>query len=507
MPRKFRLAKIAGLTGLWLTAGAMNAYAFDFHYGDIKGYFDTTVSTGVLFRVERPASKLTTASSGDRNFGNGDIIDQTTKAVHDFSLQYHNVGIFARGTYFYNSVMDTNNRMNDATREAGRSDAKFLDYFAYGDWDLSDTSKFHLRVGSQVVSWGESTFFTNGINQLNPQDVVKARQAGAEVKEILVPLPMVWASVDITDNWSIEAMQLLQWRETEIDPVGTYFSTSDLLGDGINSTFAGLSRTQDRKADDTGTYGVATHFTVESLDYTDFGLYFINYSSYNPTINVLPDPDGAGPATAHYFADYVENIKLYGASFNATVGKTSVAGEFSYQDNFPIQMGTGGLVAAATAAKTGTKLDTFRRLGYSQGQVTVTYVLPPNMIPTTSQTTSATEIVWGHVYQYTNKADLGGVTSNATAIRTSIGPQWSGLFTLPYLGMFDLNGTIDFQMGLTGLAPAGGPPGKNVNQLGLALEAVHANKLSMRAEYTRLAGPANSRRDRDYAGVSLKYSF
>ncbi|MBC7102348.1 MAG: DUF1302 family protein [Parvibaculum sp.] len=507
MPGKFRPAKIAGLTGLLLTAGTMNAYAFDFHYGDINGYFDTTVSTGMLFRVEKPDAKLAAGSSGDRNFDNGDMIDQTSKAVHDFNLQYHNVGIFARGTYFYNSVMDTNDRMNDATRQAGRSDAKFLDYFVYGDWDLSDTSRLHLRAGSQVVSWGESTFFTNGINQINPQDVVKARQAGAEVKEILVPLPMVWAGVDITGNWSIEAMQMLRWQETEIDPVGSYFSTSNLLGDGINSALGPLTRMQDREADDTGTYGVSTHFTVEALDYTDFGLYFINYSSYNPAINVLPDPDGVGPAAAHYFADFVEDIKLYGASFNATVGKTSVAGEFSYQDNFPIQLGGAGLGAAVGAAVGGTKLDTYRRLGYSQGQVTVTYVFPPNVIPTTSQTTSATEIVWGHVYQYTNEADLGGVTSNATAIRTSIGPQWAGLFTLPYLGRFDLNGTIDFQMGLSGLAPAGGPPGKNTNQLGLALEAVHANKLSMRAEYTRFAGPANGRRDRDYAGVSLKYSF
>lgn len=34
------------------------ANAFSFEYGDVKGYFDTTVSTGALFRTENPSSFL-----------------------------------------------------------------------------------------------------------------------------------------------------------------------------------------------------------------------------------------------------------------------------------------------------------------------------------------------------------------------------------------------------------------------------------------------------------------
>ena len=90
-----------------------------------------------------------------------------------------------------------------------------------GDSDLQ------LRLGNQVINWGESVFI-QGVNQINPIDVPAARRAGAELKEILLP---VWAAYA---NWgfdwgSVEAFYQLQWSNTSVDGCGTYFTATSTL--------------------------------------------------------------------------------------------------------------------------------------------------------------------------------------------------------------------------------------------------------------------------------------
>ena len=65
-----------------------------------------------------------------------------------------------------------------------------LDAYVYGSFDVGETD-LQLRLGRQVINWGESIFI-QGVNQTNPIDVPAARRAGAELKEILMP---VWMAV------------------------------------------------------------------------------------------------------------------------------------------------------------------------------------------------------------------------------------------------------------------------------------------------------------------------
>ncbi len=55
-------------------------------------------------------------------------------------------------------------------RAAKSSGAMFLDSFVYHNYTLDDLAG-NVRLGKQVVSWGESTFISNGINAINPVDV------------------------------------------------------------------------------------------------------------------------------------------------------------------------------------------------------------------------------------------------------------------------------------------------------------------------------------------------
>jgi len=502
--RRAGVGMIGVLAAGMLAVGMNGADAADFEFQGAKGFFDTTVSTGITFRVQGDG---TPRSTGDANFNAGNPVSQVTKATHDFNIERDNIGAFVRGTYFYDSVIENKSGLAQSTRDAAGYDASLLDYFVYGNWDIGDSSRLHLRLGSQVVSWGESTFFTNSINAINPQDVIKARAPGAEVKEILVPLPMAWAAVDITDNWSVEAFALLHWSETELDPVGTFFSTSDTLGRGATAlvTPAGVvPRISDAQGENLGNFGVSTHVIVEDLGYTDFGFYYIKYNPYAPVLGLTPATTPGDATTMRYFADYSTDINLYGASFNTTVWKAAVQGEVSYQDNFPIQRGFGQFFGGNL---NGTATATKRTLPISQAQVTSTYVFPPNVIPTTSQTSWVTEVAWTHVYDHTGEVDLGGVTSNAVAFRTLFGPQWDSAFVMPGLGSINLKGKIDYQMGVIGVGPAGGPPSRDAYQLTLGLEAIHLDKLSLGVNYTNMWGNKQSRSRYDYAGVDMKYSF
>jgi hypothetical protein len=188
-----------------------------------------------------------------------------------------------------------------------------LDAYVYGSFAISDTD-LQVRLGNQVINWGESIFI-QGVNQINPIDVPAARRAGAELKEILLP---VWAAYA---NWgfsfgSIEAFYQLQWNNTSVDACGTYFSaTSTLIGadpgacDSLtviggqlgnlapgtvspivpqlgsqpflqaNGTY--LPGTQGREPSDSGQFGLAFRFPVEKID-TEIGLYAMNIHSRLP---------------------------------------------------------------------------------------------------------------------------------------------------------------------------------------------------------------------------------
>jgi hypothetical protein len=196
--------------------------ALPFQLGPVKATFDTTVSLGAAFRTENADPSLIGIANGgtarsvnddDGNYGfeSGDIVSATLKATHDLEFKYQNYGLFSRFTYFYDQPASEADHLEDrldsvgrATRsrqrgdyELGRvgrdrlgSEFQMLDLFAYGNFNLMDRN-LTARVGKQVINWGESTFIGNSINSVNPIDVARIRAPGAELKEALLPTPIV----------------------------------------------------------------------------------------------------------------------------------------------------------------------------------------------------------------------------------------------------------------------------------------------------------------------------
>ena len=176
---------------------------------------------------------------GRLNFDRGDLIGANIKATHDLIIGYQNYRIFARGVGFYDVIMNDkdvgdNSQLTDqALGDVGRN-YDLLDLFVSADYTLGDLP-VNLRVGKQVINWGESTFIQNGLNVFNPIDVAAIRKPGSEIKEALVPVNSVFASVSFPFQVGLSGWYALDWEPFEIDPAGTPFSGTDVvaMGSGI----------------------------------------------------------------------------------------------------------------------------------------------------------------------------------------------------------------------------------------------------------------------------------
>ncbi|MGB0514439.1 MAG: DUF1302 domain-containing protein, partial [Wenzhouxiangellaceae bacterium] len=254
---------------------------------------------------------------------------------------------------------------SDAKKLAGQR-ARMLDAYAYGNFDL-DGRNLSVRVGRQVVSWGESTFIPGGLSVLNPVDVTALRSAGAELRDTFIPLGMTWASLDLTQNLSMEALYMFEWDRVEPEPAGTFFSTNDFAVDGglyamlgfglfpddpLNLPGCGidpvplgcfppgaLPRAQDDRPDEGGQYGVAFRYFAPWLNDTEFGLYYLHYHSRLPLISGTAVTN-TNTSSGRFNVVYPEDIDVVALSFNTTIfdSKWAWSGEFSYSPNLPMQI-------------------------------------------------------------------------------------------------------------------------------------------------------------------------
>jgi hypothetical protein len=315
---------IAVAAFLFLT-GAVSMYGFVFALGDVNGSFDTTLSVGMLYRLGNPDPALygltntfngvrgqaysVNGDDGDLNYHRG-IQAFVYKGENELELKWHNWGAFVRGYYFFdpnnqNNVMP-HTPLSKAAKQKVGADAVLLDNYVTGKFDFN-SMPVTVRLGRQVISWGESTFIPNGINVINPIDVARLRTPGSELREALLPVYAWDTSVALTDKLSLEAVWLLESRRTDIDPDGTYFSTNDLaspggskvmLGFGALSdqqTLGAISRAGDRVRNKYGQWGLAMHYLAPSLNHTEFGFYYLKYNSRLPVISAITP---TGPISA-----------------------------------------------------------------------------------------------------------------------------------------------------------------------------------------------------------------
>ncbi len=172
---------------------------------------------------------------GRLNFDSGDLTGGTLKATVETQARWNNIRAFTRFNVFYDAVMadegnfERTKLLKDADDELV-SDLKVLDFYVDVDLDVANQPLL-VRVGKQVINWGESTFILGGNSVFNPIDVPAFRRPGAEIKEALIPVNAVYASMALPYDLSLEAYYG-EWDEFQLDAAGGPFAGSDAAVNG-----------------------------------------------------------------------------------------------------------------------------------------------------------------------------------------------------------------------------------------------------------------------------------
>jgi hypothetical protein len=329
------------VTGILLMlAGYTSANTFAVR--DVEGIYNGRLSYGMLYRMQdRDPDLIAIASEGNSRSANIDdgnlnysegVVSSTVRAVGEVALRRGNFGAFIRGTAFY----DFENQSDDRARTEFNSDAEKL---VGSDIELRESFvnwNFRpggmpalLRVGQQILNWSETTFVRDGLDVINPIDLVTVLQPGSKKEDLRTPQRMAWLAVNVTETFSMEAYYQYEWEPVKLPPVGWYFSKNDALGgEGLQSWMFGNGEVSDLGTDldqyfqlpsatlgfdedfqrlpgfnrdtpsDTGQYGAALIGILPDSNATKIGLHYMRYHSRLPLFMARTGDAAAVAATA-----------------------------------------------------------------------------------------------------------------------------------------------------------------------------------------------------------------
>jgi len=537
-----------------------NVQAFNLDFGNGAGMdFDVSLSYGGAWRTrgaDSEALKDINGDDGNRNFDRHDMINNRITAIIDIDIHKDDYGIFLRPKAFYDFAYDgsnsndspgTNNNyyknggdtdydeFHSDTEDVHRDKVEMLDLFLYGSHTIGPVDSM-LRVGQQVVNWGESLFVMQGINGATAYlDTTQANVPGVEVKELLMPTQQVYTEFTLK-NLTLAAFYQWRWEKNRLDESGSFFSATDYLDEagermlvqvapGVNATVDSIGH---EDAKNSGQWGLALRYNVESLNDTEFGLYFVNYHEKMPMVmeNVghggtpsptmkalggtwanLPVAPGVGlgdvdPAAAaklnavdmsSYYLEYAEDVKLFGASFSTIVSNTNVAGEISYRHDMPIAFA----VDPGTVSILGFK---YEFTDYYQAQISTISIMPTCFLY--DNFNLYTEIGMLHICDNDDLVDGFDKTS------------WGGVvkFSFDYYQIIqDLDLTIPITCKIYphGTSPVLGTFDEDSNSIGVSLDFTYSAVYKVSLGYVNfLDDPKdNKKSDRDYVSLNLKYTF
>lgn len=336
------VALAAGVAALvcGLTTGP--AGAGDFRVGRTEGLLNFTVAYGVLLRTEDADDDLIAIASGgdapSANYDDGNlnydtgIASNMVRATGELTLQRGGFGVYARGYALYDYENDERDRertslTGDAKDTVGR-DADLLD--AYVTWRVNWLGMpVRIRIGDQVINWGETLFVRDGIDVVNPIDFVAAFQPASTPQDLFVPQGMVWAAASVTENVAVEGYYQYEWEPARLPPVGTLFSTNDAFDtDDVNAVFLGAGRVSDlgtdldqffalpegtlgfdadfnrlpgrghSRASDDGQFGLTVRTILPGITATKLGLHYVRYHSRLPILSGQTGDEAAVTATS-----------------------------------------------------------------------------------------------------------------------------------------------------------------------------------------------------------------
>jgi hypothetical protein len=258
--------RVANAQGLALLGGCLLSTlcgAAAFRAGELDGLLDVTASYGLGVRLEDTDPGLVAVANGGKrtsanqddgtlNYGTG-VFSNALRLNAELTLAWRQFGAYVRGFAFYDYENQDEARARTPLSDDGKDivgeDTDLLDHYV----SLSETVAgvpLVLRLGDQVVNWGESGFVRDGIDIINPLDLSALNVPATPARDVLIPLGMLWGAAALTAHVAAEAYYQYEWKPVRLPPVGSYFASNDLSGgDGVNFAMLGAGRFSDLGTD------------------------------------------------------------------------------------------------------------------------------------------------------------------------------------------------------------------------------------------------------------------
>ncbi len=401
--------------GLAILGSGLAAPVFggDFRAGPVEGFLDMTASYGLVYRLDDADEKFVGGGNGGRA-NSADIDDGTlnydtgltsnmVSLAAELDAQWGPVGVFARGFGFYDYENQDDDRLHRPfdgdTKNAIGSDVELRDFYLEGDASIAGTP-VKFRVGDQILNWGEVFFLRDGIDVINPFDFVAAFQPARQTRDARRPLGMIWAAASLTETWAVEGYYEYDWEGVRTPPIGSFFSTVDLNGEGDfgfaqlqGGTFSDLGTDLDQAfglpegtlgvdgqflqipelerdyPDDHGQFGLSLVGITRGRNAMKMGLHYIRYHSRLPLFSGLTAGQDAIDATSQDAVDQIaaQLAPIYvdqgldpgdaAAEAETTAGQLALsnyANQAGYIVEYPEDIDMFGLTFSTATMRTGT---------------------------------------------------------------------------------------------------------------------------------------------------------
>lgn len=368
--------------------GAALAFRFDVSES-VNGNLDMQLTLGTGMRVNNPSTgmvgdpnyspqantlQFSNSDDGDLNYRQANLYTTYLKFTPELLMRFpQQIKFMFRGTVMYDFAAQETARtdLSEAAKRQVLYDAMLLDLWASKDFDIG-SQRGRVRIGSQAINWGESIYGIGGINATPALDFQKIQIPGTQLKEAVLPSPMISLATGLGYGFNIEGYYQFTWMRNRVPPVGSYFSVADIFGKGqqalyintnnfnfggrdagsisgardqqtlgdtqsqaINGDFAGppfnslaVPLVGDKAPSNSGQWGAALHFKPQGVS-LDVGFYYIRYHDKMPVLGLRPNLNVPAAQEAQW--TFLEDRELYGVSANFPIGNWAIGWELSYR--------------------------------------------------------------------------------------------------------------------------------------------------------------------------------
>lgn len=287
-----------------------------------------------------PGAMSSNTDDGDLNYDKHDLVVSGIKLTSKLNFGTVDFGVEVGGLFYWDPVntelkqthfnriveagpqpgVRTRSRFPDETQDQIGYNLELREANAYWFLDSWDEQPLEIRLGRQVLTWGEAAVNVQGtLNFVNPPDANSLIRPGLELQDIYFPQNMLVVRGPVRGSLSFEAFYQLEWRPYGFPARGSFFSffdggnerteneyvvgpfgktPEDPLQLGIpalpvaqlvTTTSFSLNRAENNEPGDAGQYGIALYWLLD--EYFDnpvsVNFFHANYHSRLPSVSAF----------------------------------------------------------------------------------------------------------------------------------------------------------------------------------------------------------------------------